>query len=85
MGLRFLVLLLLCASLSGCERGPSVDIFGSFFPVWFFCILGGIVLMLISRAILIWTRLDQEIGPLVIMYPCLAALYSFILWFIFFP
>jgi hypothetical protein len=75
----------LCVCLSGCERSPSVDVFGSYFPVWFFCILVGLALMLITRYILIRTRLDQEIGPLAVIYPCLTALFSFILWYIFFP
>lgn len=75
----------LCVSLSGCQRGPSVDLFGSFFPVWFFCLMGGFVLTLIARYLLIWSRLDQEVGPLVIIYPCLGALFSMILWLIFFP
>ncbi|MCE3236351.1 MAG: hypothetical protein K0Q50_2542 [Vampirovibrio sp.] len=70
--------------LSGCQRGPSVDIFGSFFPVWFFCLLGGFTLTFIARSLLVRTRLDQDIGPLVIVYPCLTALFSSVLWLIFF-
>lgn len=75
----------ICLAMSGCQRGPSIDIFGSFFPVWFFCILGGLLMTFIARYFLIRLRLDQEMGPLVIIYPCVAALSSFMLWLIFFP
>lgn len=70
--------------LSGCQRAPSFDIFGSFFPVWFLCIIGGILLMLLCRHFFIKYRLDSDLGPLILIYPCLAAFFSFLIWLAFF-
>lgn len=80
-----LLLVGICLAMSGCQRSPSIDIFGSFFPVWFFCMLGGLLITFVIRYFLRRLRLDQEMGPLVIIYPCMTALFSFILWLVFFP
>lgn len=71
-------------ALCGCERAPSIDVLGSFFPSWIFCIVAGIALTVPTRFLLIRSQLDGEIGPGVIIYPCMAALYSFSIWLIFF-
>lgn len=70
--------------LNGCQRAPSINVLGSFFPAWIFCILAAIVLTVASRFLLIRARLDGELGPGVVIYPCLAALFAFSLWLIFF-
>jgi hypothetical protein len=48
---------------------PSVDILGSFFPIWIFCLVAGLLLTLVIRLLLVRARLDAEIGPRVIIYP----------------
>ena len=63
---------------------PSVNILGSFFPIWMFCIIGGILVTLAVRLLLIRVNLDAEIGPRVIVYPSLVALFACSIWLVFF-
>ena len=69
-------------TLSGCSRTPSVDVFGSFFPVWMFCLAGGVVLTMITRSALIWTRLDQELRLRPLVYSSLAGLFTCLIWMV---
>ena len=68
----------------GCQRAPTFDILGSFFPVWIFCAVAGIIVAAMAREILIRTKYDAEIGPPTLVYPSLAALVAFVTWLIFF-
>ena len=68
----------------GCQRAPTFDILGSFFPVWIFCAVAGIIVTAIAREIFIHTRYETEIGPPALVYPSLAALVAFVTWLIFF-
>ena len=67
---------------SGCSRAPSFEIVGSLFPAWLLCLVIGILLATIGR----WLLLRQQIiivWPIVV-YPSLAALFTFLLWLMFF-
>lgn len=66
------------------SHAPSLDVFGSFFPIWMPCIAAAILLTLTARFILIRARLDEELGPLVIVYPSMAALFACAIWLVFF-
>jgi hypothetical protein len=66
------------------SHAPSLDVFGSFFPIWMLCIAAAIVLTLAARLLLIRARLDGELGPQVIVYPSLAALFACAIWLVFF-
>ena len=66
------------------SHAPSLDVFGSFFPIWMLCIGAGIVLTLAVRFLLIRASLDQDLGPRVIIYPGLVTLFSCIIWLVFF-
>jgi hypothetical protein len=66
------------------SHAPSLDVFGSFFPIWMPCIAAAILLTLTARFILIRARLDGELGPRVIVYPSLAALFACAIWLVFF-
>ena len=70
----------LTLSLCACARAPSVNVLGSFFPIWMFCIVAGIVLTLAVRFLLIRVEIEGEIGPRVIIYPSLVALFACVLW-----
>jgi hypothetical protein len=70
--------------LCGCQRAPSISIVGSFFPVWIFCVVAGILLAALARALFIRANLDKEIKPPVIIYPCIAASCALTLWLLFF-
>ena len=67
---------------SGCSRAPSFDIVGSFFPAWLVCLVIGILLAALTR----WLLLRQQIAILwpILVYPSLAALFTFLFWLIFF-
>ena len=69
---------------AGCGRAPSFNILGSFFPAWLICMVVGIVLAAIAHWALTHYKLGKEISWPVLVYPCLAALFAFTLWLVFF-
>jgi hypothetical protein len=68
--------------LAGCTRAPSFDIIGSFFPAWLVCLVIGILLTALAR----WLLSCQHIVVVwpILVYPSLAALFTFLFWLIFF-
>jgi hypothetical protein len=70
---------LLCA---GCD--PVIDIAGADFPSWLICVIAGIALAAVLRTLLAAIRLEPNLGPLTVVYPCLALLLSCVVWMIFF-
>jgi hypothetical protein len=80
--LRLTVLCLLCA---GCNRhAPSIDVIGSFFPVWMLCLIIAIVLTFVVRYVLTRYQLETEVGPVALFYPSVVVLFTCLLWLIFF-
>jgi hypothetical protein len=75
---------LVFAPLEGCERAPSVDILGSFFPIWIFCIVTGILFASLMRFLFLRLKIEQDVGPSLVIYPSLACLFAFSTWLIFF-
>ena len=73
-----------CVALAGCSHAPSIDVIGSFFPVWMLCILIAIPLTFVARVALVRFHLENEVGPLALFYPCLVILLTSLLWLIFF-
>ena len=74
-------ILLLC---TGCGRAPSIDVLGSFFPVWMVCLILAVILASIVRVVLLRFKFEQEVGPVALFYPALVILFSCLLWLIFF-
>ena len=68
--------------LTGCSRAPTFDIVGSFFPAWLVCLFLGIFLTVFARWLLL--RLKVVMILPILAYPSLAALFTFLLWLIFF-
>jgi hypothetical protein len=68
--------------LAGCTRAPTVDILGSFFPAWLICLVVAILLTALVRFVLL--RLRLKVAFPILVYPSLAALFTFALWLIFF-
>jgi YtcA-like protein len=68
--------------LEGCSRAPSFDIMGSFFPAWLVCFVVSILVTALFRSVLLRFRISVALPVLV--YPSLTALFSFVLWLIFF-
>ena len=73
-----------CLLLSGCSHAPSIDIIGSFFPVWMLCLFLAIPIAFGVRAALMRFQLENEVGPLALFYPCVVLLFTSLLWLIFF-
>jgi len=77
--LRFL-LPALAILLAGCERAPSIDIVGSFFPAWMVCLTIAVVGTFAIRFVMVRLKLESEVGPLVVFYPSLVTLMTCLLW-----
>ena len=65
-----------------CSQTPAFDIMGSLFPAWILCIVLGILLSAFTH----WLLLRWQVRLLfpVLAYPCLAAVFTFSIWLIFF-
>jgi hypothetical protein len=59
---------------------PSVNVLGSFFPIWIVFIVAGVLLTLGARLLLVRVGLEEELGPLVIVYPAMVVLLSCAMW-----
>ena len=68
--------------LAGCARAPTFDIAGSLFPAWIVCLVLGIFLAVLARWLLL--RLKIPIVFPILVYPSLTALFTFLLWLVFF-
>jgi hypothetical protein len=68
---------------TGCGVAPSVNILGSFFPAWLFCIVVGIVLTIATLRVLGALEI-ADLGPPALVYPCLAGLWAFAAWLVVF-
>ena len=68
--------------LAGCSRAPTFDIAGSLFPAWLVCLVVGIGLAVAVRPASV--RLKVPIVFPIVVYPCLTAFFTFLLWLIFF-
>lgn len=63
---------------------PLFDIEGAFFPSWMLCLLVGIALATALRLLFARIGLEPFLGPLAIVYSCLALLLSMSVWLLFF-
>jgi hypothetical protein len=81
---RSACLFALCLLCSGCNHAPSIDIIGSFFPVWMLCLSIAVLLAFVVRYFLVRFKLDYEVGPVALFYPSVVVLFTSLLWLIFF-
>ena len=81
---RLAVLMAVTLINAACSRAPSVDIMGSFFPIWMICLVIAIFMVAALRLLLQRTHLETEVGPLPLFYPCAVILFTGLLWVIFF-
>jgi hypothetical protein len=70
--------------IEGCSRAPSFNLLGSFFPAWILCGVIGILFAVAVRLFFVRIKLEQQLKPLILVYPCLAAFFTFTLWLLFF-
>jgi hypothetical protein len=78
------VSVLVALSTTGCSRAPSFNILGSYFPSWILCGVLGILLAVGVRVLFVRADFEKELSPLIIVYPCLAAFFTFSIWLLFF-
>jgi len=69
-------------TIAGCD--PVVNIAGANFPAWLLCAIVGALLAVIIRPLFVVSRLEPHLGPLIVIYPCLAVLMACLVYFIFF-
>jgi hypothetical protein len=70
--------------LTGCSHAPEYTIFGSFFPVWIFCSVGGLLLTAGARALIAPTVIAEHLAAPVLLYLCIAIFFSCTLWLLFY-
>lgn len=71
-------------AMTGCGRAPTFSILGSFFPAWLVCMVVGIVMAALVSWILTRYKIEGRLAWPALVYPCLAAFFSFTLWLLFF-
>jgi hypothetical protein len=71
-------------SLAGCSHAPEYSIFGSFFPVWIFCSIGGLLLAMGARAVIARTTLAEHLAAPVLLYLGMATFFTCMLWLLFY-
>jgi YtcA family len=81
---RQMMVIAMCAVLGGCQRVPSINLLGAFFPSWMLCALVGIALTLIVRGVLIAADADDGLGPRGVVYPALALALGLGTWLVLF-
>jgi hypothetical protein len=78
-----LVVALVCtATVAACD--PVVNIAGANFPAWLFCAIVGAILTAGLRVVFTATGIEHYLGPLLLIYPCLAVLIACAVYLIFF-
>jgi hypothetical protein len=70
--------------LVGCSHAPEYSIFGSFFPVWIFCSVGGLLLMTGARALVARTVIAEHLTAPVLLYLGMATFFACVLWLLFY-
>ena len=70
-----------CLAVAGCDRAPSFDILGSYFPGWLVCLTLALLLTVLVRSVLL--RLKIELAPPILVYPSLLAGLTFAEWLLF--
>ncbi len=73
-----------CLPLAGCRHAPEVNIIGSFLPAWMICLMAGVILAFVVRYLLVRYRIESEVGPLALIYPCVVIFFTCLLWLILF-
>jgi hypothetical protein len=70
--------------LVGCSHAPGYSIFGSFFPVWIFCSIGGLVLMTGARSLVARSAIAEHLAAPLLLYLGMATFFACVLWLLFY-
>ncbi|RRA47315.1 YtcA family lipoprotein [Acidipila sp. EB88] len=68
--------------LSGCQRAPAYSILGSFFPVWLFCALLGVLISFLLHLVLLRLEWNEQLSPPLLVYPSIAILLALGIWLV---
>lgn len=71
-------------ALAGCSHAPEYTIFGSFFPVWIFCSVSGLLLAMGARAMIARTAIAEHLAAPVLSYLGMATFFTCVLWLLFY-
>lgn len=69
-------------ALQACD--PVVNVAGANFPAWLLCGIVGIVVAAAIRPLFVSTGIEPHLGPLLLIYPCLALLLACVVYLAFF-
>jgi len=69
---------------SGCTNSPSINVLGSYFPDWLFCIVAGVLLTVVIYLILKRLQAGLLLGPTAVVYPSLVTFLSLAVWLMLF-
>jgi hypothetical protein len=78
---------LLLTMLTGCAREgrpPEIDVVGSYWPAWMICIIAALILTSLARLLFIRLRIDEHLRPGPLVYFCLIAVFTFVVWLLLF-
>jgi hypothetical protein len=81
------ILLSIGLLVTGCQmkpHSPTLDVLGSYFPAWIFCILLGLAMTLVARQLLIGFKLRPHLPPAPVLYVCLLIVFTLAVWLAFF-
>lgn len=67
-------------TVTSCAHAPSIEIVGSFFPVWMVCLAVAVIVAFFARKVLVRLNLEPEVGPLSLFYPSMVVSVSCLLW-----
>ena len=70
--------------LTGCRGAPSINVLGSFFPGWMFCMAIGVGGALLIRVVLIKANIEPYLPMRVLVYICLWVFITLFSWLLFF-
>jgi hypothetical protein len=75
-------LLTLCLSLGGCTLSPSINVLGAYFPGWLFCIVGGVLIAVVTHKLMSRETVADRIGQATVPWlaPIVALLAALLLW-----
>jgi hypothetical protein len=72
----------LAALCAGCD--PVVNVAGANFPAWLLCAILGVLMAGMLRPVFAKTGLEPYLGPLLVIYPCLAVALACLVYLVFF-
>jgi hypothetical protein len=75
---------LFASLLAGCHHSPDYSILGSFFPLWIFCSVAGLLLMAAARALIGRTAIAKHLVAPTLFYLSMAIFFACAFWLLFF-